>query len=237
MSQTPLTQSTPYTLFYVPDSANLVVRIALEELGASFAALLVEGAGAASRDAAFLALNPQGLVPVLVDSHQDEPLFETAAILLHLSEQHKALQPAYARSRGRYLKWLFFLSNTLHADLRGLFYSDRYVADVAAIPALRRGLGARVVRHFTLLDAEMARHGGPWLLGETLTTCDIYLAVCARWAQLYPRGDGLASDVFANLPHVHHMLKTLEQRPAVLRACEQEGIAGRAFTVPQYPLR
>jgi Glutathione S-transferase, N-terminal domain len=88
MSQTPLTQNTPYTLFYVPDSANLVVRIALEELGASFAALLVEGAGAASRDAAFLALNPQGLVPVLVDSHQDEPLFETAAILLHLSEQH-----------------------------------------------------------------------------------------------------------------------------------------------------
>jgi glutathione S-transferase len=93
------------------------------------------------------------------------------------------------------------------------------------------------VRHFTLLDAEMARHGGPWLLGETLTTCDIYLAVCARWAQLYPRGDGLAYDVFANLPHVHHMLKTMEQRPAVLRACEQEGIAGRAFTVPQYPVR
>lgn len=237
MSQTPLTHDTPYTLFYVPDSANLIIRIALEELGASFAALLVEGSGAASRSAAFLALNPQGLVPVLIDAKQDEPLFETAAILLHLSEQHRALQPADARSRGRYLKWLFFLSNTLHADLRGLFYGERYVADVAAMPALRRGLGARVTRHFTLLDAEMARHGGPWLLGEALTTCDIYLAVCARWAQLYPRGDGLAYDLFASLPRVHRLLETLEQRPSVLRACEQEGIAGRAFTAPQYPVR
>ena len=227
----------PYTLFYAPDSANLVVRMALEELGASFASLLVEGSGAASRSAAFLALNPQGLVPVLIDPQQDEPLFETAAILLHLSEQHKALQPADARSRGRYLKWLFFLSNSLHADLRGLFYSDRYVAEPDAIPALRQTLRARVAKHFSLLDAEMARHGGPWLLGGMLTTCDIYLAVCARWAQLYPRGDAMAASVFSGLSHVHYLLETLEQRPSVLRACEQEGIAGLAFTAPQYPVR
>ncbi|MBK6386044.1 MAG: glutathione S-transferase family protein [Rhodoferax sp.] len=237
MSQTPLTHDTPYTLFYVPDSANLVVRIALEELGVSFAALLVEGSGATNRSAAFLALNPQGLVPVLIDPQQDEPLFETAAILLHLGERHNVLQPVDARSRGRYLKWLFFLSNTLHADLRGLFYSDRYVSDAGAIPALRQGLRARVTKHFALLDAEMALHGGPWLLGETLTSCDIYLAVCARWAQLYPRGDGLAPEAILNLSHVRRLLETLEQRPSVLRACEQEGISGRAFTAPQYPLR
>ena len=228
---------TPYTLFFVPDSANLVIRFALEEIGAPYEAVLVEGSGAARRSAAFLALNPQGLVPVLVDPQQDEPLFETAAILLHLADRHGALLPPDTRARGRCLKWLFFLSNTLHADLRGLFYSDRYVADPAAVPTLRQGLRARVTRHFALLDAEIARHGGPWLLGDTLTVCDLYLAVCARWAQLYPRGDGLAYEVFADLPHVSHLLETLEQRPSAQRACEEEGIAGPAFTAPQYPVR
>jgi glutathione S-transferase len=38
-------------------------------------------------------LQSQGLLPVLVDSEQDEPLFETAAILSHLADTHRALQP------------------------------------------------------------------------------------------------------------------------------------------------
>ena len=126
-----------YTLFYSPDSANIVVRMALEEMGAAYQALEVDRRENAQRSEAFLKFNPQGLLPVLVDPAQDEPVFETAAILLHLADQHSTLKPLDPRARGRLLKWLFFLSNTLHADLRMAFYTERYADSAESIATLR----------------------------------------------------------------------------------------------------
>ena len=224
-----------YTLHYSPDSANLLVRMTLLEMALPFDAVLVDRAVGEQRSAHFLALNPQGLLPVLLDPHQDAPLFETAAILLHLTECHRQLVPQQDAQRGRFLKWLFFLSNTLHADLRSRFYSERYLSDPAALPALRQGLHARVARHLALLNDEIVRQGGPWLMGQELTVCDLYLAVCVRWAQLYPRGDTLAHGVLANLPQLMQLLRALQARPALQQACAQEGIGGAFFTAPQYP--
>lgn len=224
-----------YTLFYSPDSANLVVRMALEEIGAPYEALEVDRRQGAQRSPAFLKFNPQGLLPVLVDPAQDEPLFETAAILLHLADQHATLKPLQAGARGRLLKWLFFLSNTLHAELRILFYTERYGADAAALAALRGRLHPRVLAHLALLESELARHGGPWLLGSDMSVCDLYLAACMRWSQLYPRGDTLAVHNFQALPGLRTLLQLLEVRPAVRRAFALEGIAAPYFLAPSYP--
>ena len=223
------------TLYWSPDSANIVVRTVLEELGLAYQDVLVDRSGGVHRSAAYRAMNPQGLLPVLVVPEQDEPLFETAAILLWLADHHGALLPAAAASRGRALKWLFYLSNTLHADLRVLFYSPRYVDGADAIPALRTAMHARVAGHFSLLDAEIARCGGPWLLGPELSICDIYLAWCARWAQIYPQGDTLARETLSGLPHVWSLLSALEVRDSVQRACLREDIAPRPFTDPVVP--
>lgn len=225
-----------YTLHYSPDSANIVVRTVLEELQLPYVDELVDRGLGEQRSAAFLALNPQGLLPVLLTPEQDAPMFETAAILLYLADRHGALMPADARQRGRGLKWLFFLSNTLHADLRIMFYTQRYVADAAAVPAVRQGVLQRLAKHFALLDAEIARNGGPWLLGDAPSVCDIYLAYCARWAQLYPAGHALGPALFAALPYLQAMLLALEQRPAVQRACAREEIADRPFTRPAVPV-
>ncbi len=225
-----------YTLYYSPDSANVVVRTALEMLDQPYTDVLVDRSGVTQKSAAYRAMNPQGLLPVLLAADQDEPLFETAAILLYLAERHGVLLPPDARQRGRALKWLFYLSNTLHADLRVLFNSPRYVADSAAIPALRQAMHPRVMGHFALLDAEIARGGGPWLLGGAhCSVCDIYLAWCARWAQLYPVGEALPRAALAALPHVHAVLRRLQDDPAVQRACLREEIAGHAFTDPVVP--
>lgn len=227
-----------YTLYYSPDSANLVVRLALEEIGAPYTDVLVDRSVQAQLSPAYLALNPQGLLPVLIDPAQNAPLFETAAILLHLADRHGALQPADRAARGTFLKWLFYLSNTPHAELRGLFYTARYVPTTAAVPVLREGLRVRVATHFRLLDQEMAKHGGPWLLGSELSVCDLYLACLARWAVLYPTGEALAHADVAALPHLGRMLRLLEQRPAVQRALQKEGLAAPgepAFSAPQAP--
>jgi glutathione S-transferase len=223
-----------YTLFYSPDSANIVVRMVLEELALPYEALDVNRTQEGQRSPEFLRFNPQGLLPVLVDPAQDEPLFETAAILLHLADTHQALQPPPA-ARGRLLKWLFFLSNTLHADLRALFYSERYVATDSAIAALRNALHRRVTEHCALLEAEMVRHQGPYVLGAHIGVCDFYLAACIRWAQLYPHGDALPSAQLAQYPRLTAMLRTLELRPSVQKAYALEGMDGSVFTAPNYP--
>ena len=223
-----------YTLFYSPDSANIVVRMVLEELALPYEALDVNRTQEGQRSPEFLRFNPQGLLPVLVDPAQDEPLFETAAILLHLADTHQALQPPPA-ARGRLLKWLFFLSNTLHADLRALFYSERYVATDSAIAALRNALHRRVTEHCALLEAEMVRHQGPYVSGAHIGVCDFYLAACIRWAQLYPRGDALPLAQLAQWPRLLAMLRALEQRPAVQKAYALEGMEGAVFSAPNYP--
>lgn len=224
----------PYTLFYAPDSANIVVRMVLEELALPYEAIEVNRMQGGQRSAAFLRFNPQGLLPVLVDPAQDEPLFETAAILLHLADCHPALHVPPA-ARGRLLKWLFFLSNTLHADLRALFYSPRYVATDSAIAPLRTAMHRRVSEHCALLEAEIARHQEPYLLGTHAGVCDFYLAACLRWAQLYPHGDVMSSAELAQYPRVMALLRALEQRPAVQKAYALEGMDGMVFTAPNYP--
>ncbi len=62
----------------------------LEELDLSYGEIIVDRSRGGQRDPAFLALNPQGLLPVLIDPDQAEPLFETAAILLHLTRPARA---------------------------------------------------------------------------------------------------------------------------------------------------
>jgi glutathione S-transferase len=222
-------------LYWSPDSANLVVRMALHELSVPFEAILVDRPAGGLRLPDYLALNPQGLLPVLVTADQDAPLFETGAILLHLAEREGKLLPPEARARGRLLKWLFFLSNTLHADLRIMFYAERYTAEPAGVPALRAGVRGRIAEHLALVDQAIAAAGGPWLLGETLSVLDLYVAALARWAQLYPPGEGLKASSIRPLTALARLLEALGLRPAIIDACAEEGIEAPLFLAPTLP--
>jgi glutathione S-transferase len=222
-------------LHWSPDSANIVVRIALEELGLGFEPVRVDRAAGEHRQPAYLRLNPQGLLPVLEDG--DLVLFETGAILLHLADRSGRMGPEgpgaqEPQARAAFLRWLFYLSNTVHADLRAAFYAPRYVSGEAAIPALRAGLAARFGRHMELIDGVLG--ADRWLIADTPTLADFYLAACLRWAQLYPRGAPLIArqDVPARL---HALLRSVENRPAVIKAFADEHIGGRPLTMPEPP--
>lgn len=221
-----------YWLYYSPDSANLVVRLVLEELGARYRSVLVDRGINEQCSEAYTRLNPQGLLPVLVDG--EVVLFETAAIILHLADRHGGLAPAMGSpARPELYKWLFYLSNTLHADLRVVFYAHRYSETESCRRSVRGAVRERVVDHFRLLDGMMRRHGGDWLLASGLSVCDYYVAACARWALLYPPGEAVASERIADLACLRRLLTTLEARPAVAAACAAEGIPTPFFSAPQ----
>ena len=212
-------------LHYFPGNASLIAHIVLEEIGAPFALKLVDREHDEHKSAAYLALNPNGLIPVLVDDSAgiDRPLvlYETAAIVLHLADTHPAarlLPPLGSTERAQAYKWLAWLANTVQAALMLYFYPERWADDAAGAAILEAHAQAKVVAMLDQLNAELARHGKPWLLGDDFSLVDPYAFVLCRWT----RGFGRPA---RDLPHVAPWLDRMLARPAVQRAFATERLA------------
>ena len=74
------------TLHHHPGNASLTPHMLLEEIGVPYRLEMVDRANQAHKSPAYLKLNPNGLIPVLVDGGL--VLYETAAICLHLADTH-----------------------------------------------------------------------------------------------------------------------------------------------------
>ncbi|MDE2095534.1 MAG: glutathione S-transferase [Burkholderiales bacterium] len=206
-------------LHYHPGNASLAPHILLEEIGAPFELLFVDRAQGAHKSAAYLALNPNGLIPVLTDGAL--VLYEAAAICLHLADTHPqaALAPALATpQRAQFYKWLAWLTNTLQATLIVYFYPERWADTPDAVAQVKAHAEAKIDALLDRLDAELARHGGPWLLGDAFSAVDAYALMLCRWTR------GLARPARA-LPHLGPYLQRALARPAVARVFEREGLA------------
>lgn len=207
-------------LYYFPGNASLAVHVLLEELGVPFALELVDRAKGAHKSPEYLKLNPNGLIPVLVDG--DLVLYETAAICLHLADTHPhaALAPAIGTpQRAHYYKWLVFCTSTLQAMLMHYFYPERQVddGDVAATAQVKRQAEARIGPMLDRLDAQLA-HGEPWFLGASYTAVDPYVLMLCRWTRSLARPA-------RSLPHIATYLERMLARPAVQRAFATERLA------------
>lgn len=221
----------PMTLHYAPDNASLCVRLALEECGFAYQTTLVDRANQAQRSAAYLALNPNGLIPVLVTPQG--AIFETAAILLWLSEQPqgRALMP-HGVARQEALSWLFWLSNSLHPALRMVFYPDQHI-EAGGSAALRRRTCARLSEMLDRLEAVAVKRP-VWLRAEQATALSCYLCPMLRWMAIYPAD---ATDWFdlARWPGLNTLATGIEKRQASLRAAAAEGLGPTPFSQPSLP--
>ena len=115
-------------LHYYPSTASMVPHILLEEIGAPYERVLVNRTQNAHKSPAYLALNPNGLIPLFTDG--ELVLYETAAICLHLCDTHPqaGLAPALGSpQRAHFYKWLMWLTNTLQSTLIVYFYPERWV--------------------------------------------------------------------------------------------------------------
>ena len=206
-------------LHYHPGNASLAPHLLLEELGLPFALKLVDRANRAHKAPEYLRLNPNGLIPVLVDS--DLVLYEAAAICLHLVDAHPqaGLAPAVGTAqRAHFYKWLAWLTNTLQAALIIYFYPERWADTPEAVAQVKAHAEAKVGAMLDQLDAEFARHGGPWLLGDAFSAVDAYASMLCRWT----RGFGRPA---RGLPQLGPYLLGVLARPATQRVFEREGLA------------
>jgi len=211
-------------LHYAPDNASLCVRLALEELGLAYETVLVDRAGMGHKSDRFLALNPNGLIPVL--ETPKGPVFETAAILLWLAETQEQLMPAIgAPGRMHAIQWMIWLANTLHPTLRMMFYPGHY-ADGDTRPTQRMA-GQRLGAHLDLLC--VADTVG-WLEQDAPSIHACYLAPQLRWAALY--GGGETWFDLTNWPRLHTFAQRFEMRESVRIAAQAEGLGTTPFSAP-----
>lgn len=203
-------------LHYYPSNASMAPHMLLEELGLRYELVLVDRTVGAHKSPEYLKLNPNGLIPVLEDGGL--VLYETAAICLHLvdSHPHAGLAPALGTpQRAHFYKWLMWLTNTLQASLSVYFYPERWADGDDAIAQVRAHAETRIVGLLQQLDAELARHGGPWLLGEDYSALDPYALMLCRWTRGFEKPA-------RSLPALGPYLQRVLARPAIRRAFEQE---------------
>lgn len=207
-------------LHYYPSNASMAPHVLLEELQIPFELVLVDRARELHKSDAYLQLNPNGLIPVLRDG--DLTMYEAAAICLHLCDHHPeaGLAPAVgSHERAHFYKWLFWMSNTLQSTLTLYFYPERWASpdQLQGATALRARAEAKVGALLDHLEVELARHGGPWLMGETYSALDPYALMLCRWTREF-------GQPARNLPQLGPYLHRMLQRPAVQRAFATEQI-------------
>jgi glutathione S-transferase len=207
-----------YQLHYYPANANAAPHMLLEELGQQYSLVLVDRTNDAQKSKEYLAINPNGRIPTLVDG--GVVLFEAAAIVLYLADRHPeaGLAPKVGTpERAQFYQWLIFLTNSLQEELMIWQYPDRLSGtDAAATAVVKRGAEARAGAYLDVIEQHL-KANGPLFLGDRLSAADFYLVMLARWAR------PMATPPRAR-PNIARLLDMVTGLASVRRAYEREGI-------------
>ncbi|MBT2185825.1 glutathione S-transferase family protein [Sphingobium nicotianae] len=141
------------TLYLAPGSSSMAPHIALHAIGAPFDIRPLSFARQEQREAAYLAINPEGKVPTLVDG--DLVLTEVAGILFYLAKRfpEAGLLPDDVEAQARAVSWMSFAAATIHPGFMG--------GAEKAEAALRQ--------------AEQRLNGRAFAMGERMSIADIHL--------------------------------------------------------------
>jgi glutathione S-transferase len=178
---------------------------AVAELGLEHERFDIGGAFGKNRDPAYLAMNPNGLVPTLQDG--DFILWESNAIIRYLTREYgdQKLEGADARSRARANQWMDWQLSVLGPAITpafwGLIRTPPEKRDMAAIAAAQ----AKTTEAMKILDTQLGRT--EFVAGDAFTMGDIPVGVMAyRFRQLCPERP--------NMPHLERWYAAIEKRQA-----------------------
>jgi glutathione S-transferase len=208
--------STSYVLYYSPGAASLCVHWLLIDAGLPHELRRVDLAAGEHKTPAYLALNPNGVVPtMLVDG---APAYECAALLLLLADRHPELdlRPARgSRAEALYLQWTLHLANTLQPAFRTWFYPHEAAGEAVA-EAAKDLARTRIEATFDRLDAHLAAHG-PYVCGDAVTAVDFLATMLLRWSRNMPRPA-------TTWPALAAYAQRMKARPSFRTLYEREGL-------------
>lgn len=195
-----------------PMSSGSRVHWVLEELGVPYEYVQLDQSKGEHKAAAYLAINPNGKVPALVDG--DETYFESLAITIHLGEKYgveRKLWPASGQDRADALSWASWSMTELQVyALRYIYHGldspISYKAEQRSKAAADFNL-ATTKKNLDMLDARLATR--EHILG-TFSLVDVLAGSVLRFGKRM----GIATD---GCPHVEAWLTRLGDRPALAK--------------------
>jgi glutathione S-transferase len=144
-----------------------------EELGLDYRHLPVEIGDAGARTPEFLALNPNGRLPVIIDG--DFVLSESLAITLYLAKKHGGtLYPATPEGEARAWQWSFWAIAEVDRGVNIWSLHAIRLPPAERDAALREEALKVLAAPFKVLDTEVAKT--PYLIGDTFTIADLNVA-------------------------------------------------------------
>lgn len=167
-------------LYEFAPTRSIRVRWTLQELGVDFQPITVNLPKGEHRSPQFLAINPAGKIPVLVDG--DVVLTESVAIVLYLAEKcpDRKLLPSTPAERGECYRWLLFAATELEQPLWRIARHTRLYPESERLPA-----DVTIAsREFKEMAAVVEQHmeGRQFLVGERLSVADIVMAYTLDWS-------------------------------------------------------
>jgi GST-like protein len=212
---------------YGMGSPNVVkVYVALEELKLPYDVAPVDVFTGKQFDAAFLELNPNAKVPVIVD--HDGPggapytCFEPGAILLYLAEKTGELLPTATRAKYDAIQWLMTQMSTVGPMFGQYVHFVRF-----APPGNDYSKSRYLTQAIRVCDVIEQRLGGSeYLAGDAYSVADI---ATHPWLRIMPAL--LGAETAAKFPNILRWAKLIDARPAVQAALAKVD-AVRAATTP-----
>lgn len=189
-------------LYHATPSRSSVAMWMLEEVGEPYETVLLDLKAGDQRKPDYLALNPMGKVPTLVDG--DTVVSEVSAICCYLADAYPkaGLAPAiHDQKRGAYLKWLF--------------YGPSCVEPAMIDKALNRPPASRTMAGWADYDTvisvlrDAAGKAAPYILGEKFTAADVVIGSNLNW--------GMQFKLLPALPEFVTYTDNIRKRPALQR--------------------
>lgn len=194
---------------------------AATELGLNFKHVPTPYQGGATRTPEFLALNPNGHIPVVVDARPEGEVvvWESMACALYIARHHgrpdgHGITPATPREDAEALRWSFWAVNEAEADAltvlmhRMVMPPARRKPELADAAERRLAVPLRVIeQHLQQQHARGERH----LAADRFTVADLCVASVLNWARP-------ARELMAAHPLTHDWIRRCIERPAHLAA-------------------
>jgi glutathione S-transferase len=211
------------TIYGIAASRAVRPLWAATELGLDFRHVDVPYQGGATRTPAYLAINPNGHVPALVDARPegDVVLWESMACALYIARHHGpadgvSITPATPREDAEALRWSFWAVNEAEADAltvlmhRLVMPEERRKPELATAAERRLAVPLRVIEQHLQLQQAV---GQAFLAAARFTVADLCAASVLNWA----RPSQVLMDAH---PLTHAWIARCMARPAYLQVRE-----------------
>jgi glutathione S-transferase len=202
-------------LYYLTGSCALAPHIALEHSGLAYEAIRAERGKQA--DPSYLAINPLGRVPALVTPTHGT-ITEVPAVLSYIADMapDRGLLPSVGTlERYEALRWLAYLSSTVHPAFGRLWRAERFAGDAACIGSVEQAAPTQLANDFDFIDKQIANR--KWVAGKDFSVADFYLFVFGRL------GLRLATST-RSFPNFYRHTLSIANLTATASAITQEGI-------------